>query len=138
MEGRKLSITDVPEAICNWFVDVWIILKVQFPKKMFNAQCKICYQKCLSEKEELMPVEKQTVFSNKKIRNWMYQYNVSLQNPNKNVQVAQKGRKGHIVEFLEIILIVQKTFLDNYNTEPTAINWDQMSLSCKESSSQKH
>ena len=51
---------------------------------------------------------------------------------------AEKGRKGHIVEFLEIILIVQKTFLDNYNTEPTAINWDQMSLSCKESSSQKH
>ena len=68
------------------------------------------------------------VFSNKWILNWMHKYHVSLQKPNKRLQIAQKDRKERIAEYLENIWTERKFFLDNYGAKPAIINGDQMPL----------
>ena len=121
----------------DWFIDVRLTLKARLPKKMFKAQCKVFYQRCLSEQEEPVPKEKRIVFSNIWVRNWMHEYNVSLRKSNKSFQITQKGTKENIAEYLKIIWTVRKFFLDNYGDEPTIINGDQMALYRTESSSWK-
>ena len=52
------------------------------------------------------------------------------------VQIAEKDKK-HIFEYLKNIWTVRKFFLNNYGTEPTIINRNQMPLHQNKSSSQK-
>ena len=47
--GRKMPVPDVPEAMCDWFIDIRSILKARLPKCMFKAQCKIFYEQWLSQ-----------------------------------------------------------------------------------------
>ena len=69
---------------------------------MCNTQCKSFYQSWLSEQEALVPEEQQAVFSNKWIRNWMEEYNVSLQKLSKWYQIAQKDEGKALMNTLNI------------------------------------
>ena len=69
---------------------------------MCKTQCKSFYQSWLSEQEELVPEEQQAVFSNKWIRNWMEEYNVSLQKLSKWYQTAQKDEEKALMNTLNI------------------------------------
>ena len=87
--GRKKSVPEVREAMYDWFIDIRSSLKARLPKSMFKAPCKIFYEQCLSQQEKEVPEEKKIVFSNKWVRGWMQEYNVSLRKPNKRFQIRQ-------------------------------------------------
>ena len=42
--GRKKSVPEVREAMCDWFIDIRSSLKARLAKYMFKAQCKINYE----------------------------------------------------------------------------------------------
>ena len=42
--GRKKSVPEVREAMCDWFIDIRSSLKARLAKYMFKAQCKIIYE----------------------------------------------------------------------------------------------
>ena len=62
--GRKITISNVREALFEWFVDVRGTLKARLPRKMFNAQCKILYNQWLAQQPNEIPDDKKIVFSN--------------------------------------------------------------------------
>ena len=95
---------------------------------MFKAQYKIFYEQWLSQQEKEVPEEKKIVFSNKWIRGWMQEYNVSLRKPNKRFQIKQADREERIFEYLKNIWTVRKFFIDNFGVDPPIINGDQMPL----------
>ena len=47
--GRKATIPDVCEALFEWFIDVRSSLKARLPRKMFKTQCKVFYERWLSQ-----------------------------------------------------------------------------------------
>ena len=53
-----MSNKDVRQAIYDWFIDVRLIFKARLPKKMFKAQCKMFYQRWLSEQAGPVSEEK--------------------------------------------------------------------------------
>jgi len=108
--GRKKSVPEVREAMYEWFIDIRSSLKARLPKSMFKAQCKIVYEQWLSQQEEEIPEEKKIVFSNKWIRGWMHEYNVSLRKPNKRFQIKQADREERIFEYIKNIWTVRKFF----------------------------
>ena len=95
---------------------------------MFKVQCKVFYEQWLSQQEKEVPEEKKIVFSNKWIRGWMQEYNVSLRKPNKRFQIKQADREERIFEYLKNIWTVRKFFIDNFGVDPPIINEDQMPL----------
>ena len=68
---------------------------------MFKAPCKTFHEQWLSQLEKEVPEEKKIVFSNKWIRGWMQEYNVSLRKPNKRFQIKQADREERIFEHLK-------------------------------------
>ena len=116
------------EALLDWFIDIRSTLKARLPRKMFKTQCQVFYE---------IPVEKRIVFSNRWIKNWMREYEVSLRHPNKRFQIKQADREERVFEYLKNIWTVRKFFLDNFGVDPPLINGDQMPLHGNESSSQK-
>ena len=121
----------------DWFIDIRSSLKARLPKSMFKTQCKIFYEQWLSPQEKEVPEEKKIVFSNKWIRGWMQEYNVSLLKPNKRFQIKQAHRKERIFEYLENIWTVKKFFIDNFGLDLPIINGDQMPLHRNDSTSQR-
>ena len=77
------------------------------------------------------------MFSNKWIRGWMQEYNVSLLKPNKRFQIKQAHREERIFEYLENIWTVQKFFIDNFGLDLPIINGNQMLLHRNDSTSQR-
>ena len=71
----------------DWFIDIRSSLKARLPKSMFKAQCKIFHKQWLLQQEKEVPEEKKIVFSNKWIRGWMQEYNVSLGKPTKGFKL---------------------------------------------------
>ena len=135
--GRKKSIPNVREAMYDWFIDIRSSLKARLPKAMFKSQCKLLYDEWLSQQETEVPEEKKIVFSNKWIRGWMQEYNVSLRKPNKRFQIKQADREERIFEYIKNIWTVRKFFIDNFGVDPPIINGDQMPLHRNESATQK-
>ena len=121
----------------DWFIDIRSSLKARLPKSMFKAQCKIFHKQWLLQQEKEVPEEKKIVFSNKWIRGWMQEYNVSLLKPNKRFQIKQAHRKERIFEYLENIWTVKKFFIDNFGLDLPIINGDQMPLHRNDSTSQR-
>ena len=121
----------------DWLIDIRSSLKARLPKSMFKAQYKIFYEQWLSQQEKEVPEEKKIVFSNKWIRGWMQEYNVSLRKPNKKFQIKQADREERIFEYLKSIWTVRKFFKDNFGLDPPIINEDQMPLHRNESASQR-
>ena len=115
--GRKKSVPEVREAMYDWFIDIRSSLKARLPKSMFKASCKIFYEQWLSQQEKEVPEEKKIVFSNKWIRGWMQEYNVSLRKPNKRFQIEQAEREERIFEYLKNIWTVRKLFTDNFGVD---------------------
>ena len=103
VRGSKKSVPEVCETMYNWFIDIRSSLKARLPKSMFKAPCKIFYEQCLSQQEKEVPEEKKIVFSNKWVRGWMQEYNVSLRKPNKRFQMKQTDREECIFEYLKNI-----------------------------------
>ena len=73
------------------------------------------------------------VFSNKWIRNWMRDYNVSLPKPNKRFQMKQSDREERIYEYLKNMWTFRKFFIDDYNVDPPIFIGGQMPLHRNES-----
>ena len=87
----------------DWFIEIRCTLKARLLKSMFKEQCKIFYEQWLSQEEEEIPEEKKIVFSNKWIRGWVKEYNVSLMKPIKKFQIKQADREECIFEYIKII-----------------------------------
>ena len=107
VRGSKKSVPEVCETMYNWFIDIRSSLKARLPKSMFKAPCKIFYEQCLSQQEKEVPEEKKIVFSNKWVRGWMQEYNVSLRKPNKRFQMKQTDREECIFKYLKNIWTAQ-------------------------------
>ena len=135
--GRKKSVPEVHEAMYDWFIDIRSSLKARLTKSMFKAQCKIFYEQWLSQQEKEVPEEKKIVFSNKWIRGWMQEYNLSLRTPNKRFQIKQADREERILGSLKIIWTMRKFFIDNFRVDPPIIDGNQMLLHRKESASKE-
>ena len=121
----------------DWFIDIRPSLKGRLTKSMFKAQCKIFYEQWLSQQEKEVPEEKKIVFSNKWIRGWMQEYNLSLRTPNKRFQIKQADREERFFGSLKIIWTVRKFFIDNFRVDPPIIDGNQMPLHRNESASQR-
>lgn len=134
--GRKVVAPPVREALYDWFLDVRGSLKARLPRSLFKAQAKFLYDHWLEQQpDEIKQLE--LVFSNKWIKGWMTEFNVSLRNPNKRYQIKQEDRKERISEYIKNIWRVRKFFINNFGVDPPIINGDQMPLHRNESSTQK-
>ena len=135
--GRKKSVPEAHEAMYDWFIDIRSSLKARLTKSMFKVQCKIFYEQWLSQQENEVPEEKKIVFSNKWIRGWMQEYNLSLRTPNKRFQIKQADREERILGFLKIIWTMRKFFIDSSRVDPPIIDGNQMPLHRKQSASKE-
>ena len=135
--GRKVVAPSVREALYDWFIDIRGSLKARLPRSLFKAQAKFFYDHWLEQQSDEIKNQPELVFSNKWIKGWMTEYNVSLRKPNKRYQIKQDDRKERISEYIKNIWRVRKFFIDNFGVDPPIINGDQMPLHRNESSTQK-
>ena len=134
--GRKVVAPTVREALYDWFIDIRGALTGRLPHSMCKAHAKFFYTHWHDQKP---PETKQTdlTFSNRWIKGWMREYNISLRKPNKCFQIKQEDRKEQIFEYIKNVWTVRNSFIDNFAVDPPIINRDQMPLHRNESSSQK-
>ena len=103
---------------------------------MFKAQAKFFYDQW-SFQQPPETNQPDLVFTNRWIKGWMHEYNVSLRKPNKRFQIKQVDGKEPILEYIKNIWTVRKFFINNSAVDPPIINGDQMPLHRNESSFQK-
>ena len=135
--GRKVVAPTVREALYEWFIDVRGSLKARLPRSLFKSQAKFFYDQWRDQQSDDVKQQPELVFSNKWIKHWMQEYNVSLRKPNKRYQIKQEDRKERIYEYIKNVWTVRKFFIDNFSVDPPIINGDQMLLQRNESSTQK-
>ena len=135
--GRKPHAVDFRQELFGWFVDVRYVFKARLPKHIFLIEAKKLYQKWLKKQEPEVPVENQLKFSDHWIYDWMAEYGISFQKPNKRFALKQEDRIQRIEEYIMNVLRVRKWFIDNFDIEPPIINGDQMPLHRNETHNMK-
>ena len=135
--GRKVTAPEVREALYDWFIDVRGSLKARLPRSLFKTQAKFFYDSWWSQQSEEVEEQPPLTFSNKWIKGWMAEYNVSLRKPNKRFQIKQSDREERVYEYVKNVWTIRKFFIDNFSVDPPVINGDQMPLHRNESASQK-
>ena len=125
----------------DWFIEIRCTLKARLLKSMFKEQCKIFYEQCLSHEEEEIPEEKRIGFSNKWIRSWMKEYNVSLTKPIKKFQINRPTERNAFLSTSTLSRHLREFWnnfdIDNFRIDPRIINGDRMPLHRNKSASQK-
>ena len=135
--GRKVTAPEVREALYDWFIDVRGSLKGRLPRSLFKTQAKFFSDNWWSQQSEEVKEQPPLTFSNKWIKGWMAEYNVSLRKPNKRFQIKQSDREERIYEYVKNVWTIRKFFIDNFSVDPPVINGGQMPLHRNESASQK-
>ena len=88
-------------------VDVRTCLKGRLPIKLFISKAKDIYADWC--KRQPQPIENKLLFSKSWIRDWMKEYNVSLQKPNKRFAINQQDRVERLLEYLKNIMRIRRT-----------------------------
>lgn len=135
--GRKSVAPEVRGALYDWFIDIRGSLKARLPRSLLKAQAQFFYDEWLSQQPDEVKRQPKLIFSNKWIKGWMSEFNVSLRKPNKRFQIKQTDREERVFEYVKNVWTVRKFFLDNFSVDPPIINGDQMPLHRNESASQK-
>ena len=95
---------------------------------MFKTHCKLFYDQWLIKQDEVIPGEKKISLSNRWLKTWMREYEVSFRQPNIRFQTKQADREKLIFENLKNNWIVRKFVIDNFEIEPPDINGNHMPL----------
>ena len=86
------------------------------------------YDQWLIKQDEVIPGEKKISLSNRWLKTWMREYEVSFRQPNIRFQTKQADREKLIFENLKNNWIVRKFVIDNFEIEPPDINGNHMPL----------
>ena len=103
-------------------------LKGRLPRFLFVTKARELYENWKKQQVEPILAENELKFSDKWIKGWMTEYNVSLRKPNKRFSIKQEDRVERLLDYLKNMMRVRKFFLDNFGEEPVIINGDQMPL----------
>ena len=107
------------------------------PKKIFLAKAKSLYRDyCEWKREECVKPEKLS-FSNRWLKDWCKEYQISIKKPNKRIFITASARKKRITNFLKNIWTVRYTFTKLYGVDPEIVMSDQTPLHRNESSNKK-
>ena len=116
------KISEVREAMFEWFINVRGVLKGRLPIKIFRSKCQQVYGKWLKQQPEPVPERDQLNFSKHWIQDWMKEYNFSLRKPNEKYAIKKEDRIIRIKYYLKNIWTVRKYFINKYGVEPPVIN----------------
>ena len=106
-------------------------------EKVLKIQAEFLYINWLMEQALSVPESDELNFSNKWIKGWLEEYNVSLKRPNKRFTIGKEDRLERLKDYLKSIWTVRKYFMDAYGADPPIVNGDQMPLHRNESACQK-
>ena len=112
-------------------------LKACLSRSLFKSQAKFFHDRWRDQQSDDVKQQPELVFSNKWIKHWMQEYNVSVRKPNNRYQIKQEDRKERIYEYIKNVWTVRKFLIYNFSVDPPIINGDQMPLNRNESSTQK-
>ena len=135
--GAKKKCPSVRKELFDFFIDIRSSLKARLPKKIFLAKAESLYRDyCEWKREEGVEPEKLT-FSNRWLKDWCKEYQISIKKPNKRFSISASARKKRIADFLKNIWTVRHTFTQLYGADPEIVMSDQMPLHRNESSNEK-
>ena len=106
------------------------------PKKIFLAKAESLYRDYCEWKREGVEPEKLS-FSNRWLKDWCKEYQISIKKPNKRFFITASTRKKRITDFLKNIWTVRYTFTKLYGVDPEIVMSNQMPLHRNESSNEK-
>ena len=135
--GAPKKCVSVRRELFDFFIDIRSTLKGRLPKKIFIAKAKSLYEDyCEWKREE--GVEPETMlFSNRWLKDWCKEYQISMKKPNKRFSISAADRKKRIMDYLKNVWTVRHTFVKLYGVDPEIIMSDQMPLHRNESSNEK-
>lgn len=134
--GARKKCPSVRKELFEFFIDIRSSLKARLPKKIFLAKAASLYNDYCEWKREGVEPEKLS-FSNRWLKDWCIEYQISMKKPNKRFSISASARKKGITDFLKNIWTVRYTFSKLYGTDPEIVMSDQMSLHRNESSNEK-
>ena len=143
--GNKFSVVgaaaprkcpSVSKELFEFFIDIRSSLKARLPKKFFLAKAESLYRDYCEWKREGVEPEKLS-FSNRWLKDWCKEYQISIKKPNKRFFITASARKKRITDFLKNIWTVRYTFTKLYGVDPEIVMSDQMPLHRNESSNEK-
>ena len=127
----------VRKELFYFFIDICSSLKARLPKKIFLAKAESLYRDyCEWKREEGVEPEKLS-FSNRWLKDWCKEYQISIKKPNKRFFITASTRKKRITDFLKNIWTVRYTFTKLYGVDPEIVMSGQISLHRNESSNEK-
>ena len=135
--GRKPQAVEVRQALFQRFIGIRGVLKGRLPKNLLKMQAESLYNNWLTQQVIPAPESDKLKFSNKWVKGWLEEYNVSLKKPNKRFAIAKEDRLERLQGYLKNIWTVRKYFMDTYEVDPPIINADQMPLHRNESAGQR-
>lgn len=135
--GAPKRCLGVRRELFEFFIDIRSCLKARLPKKIFLAKAKSLYDEYCEWKRQEGLEPKKLTFSNRWLKDWCREYQISMKRPNKRFSISADARKKRITDFLKNIWTVRHTFIQLYGIDPEIIMSDQMPLHRNESSSEK-
>ena len=135
--GAPKKFPSVRKELFEFFIDIRSSLKARLPKKIFLAKARSIYENyCEWQRQEGIEPEKLS-FSNRWLKEWCKEYQISMKKPNKRFSISAEARKKRVTDFLKNIWTVRHTFIKLYGVDPEIVMSDQMPLHRNESSGEK-
>ena len=100
--GVPRKFPSVRKKLFDFFIDIRSSLKAKFPKKIFLAKTESLYRDYCKWKREVVEPQKLS-FSNRWLKDWCKEYQISIKKPNKRSFITASARKKRITDFLKNI-----------------------------------
>ena len=114
--GRKVKAPEVRVALFHWFVDVRESLKGRLPRRWFKLKAQQLYVDWLVQNHA--PENEKLTFSNKWIKLWENDYEVSLKRPNKRYSIIGEDLLIRLRDYLQNVWTVRRFFIEKYGVDP--------------------
>eukprot|EP00794_Sanderia_malayensis_P015578 gene15578-17152_t len=128
--GAPKKCPSVRKELFDFFIDIRSSLTIVTKAESLHRDY------CEWKREEGVEPEKLT-FSNRWLKDWCKEYQISIKKPNKRFSISASARKKRIADFLKNIWTVRHTFTKLYGVDPEIVISDQMPLHRNESSNEK-
>ena len=133
LAGAPRKCPNVRKEFSDIFIDIRSSLKARLPKKIFLAKAESLYRDyCEWKREEGVEPEKLS-FSNRWLKDWCKEYQISIKKPNKRFFITASTREKRITDFLKNIWMVRYSFTKLYGVDKS---WCPTKCLCTEMSRQ--
>ena len=125
--GGRSSLPEIRLGLFQYFVDVWGVLKVRLPIKLFLFKARKLYNIYIQCYKESNDTPKRLLFTQRWLKRWCREFGISYGKLNIRYFINAQERKQHIISFLKNVCSV-RYYLEEKLNEQVIYNADEMPL----------